>query len=348
MAFSAKRTLRALNGGVQQNRSGGFARSKEMSYLGGMRLLILLLLLPCFCFGQNLVPNPSFEDTVGCPTTVMEINKCADWSSFRSSPDFFHSCAPQTPNWPSTPINFFGHQQPASGDGYIGLYTLLPQAITEKEAAGAQLSAPMIVGLKYYVSFQVSLADTFVDQCFTSKLGARFSMMSYSQGNPTSVNNTAHVYTDSIITDIDNWVQVAGSFTTDSAYQYVSIGSFFDDLNIDSFCFDGNGVASYYYVDDVCVSTDSAFCANFVSVKEQIKQQTFTIYPNPTTGVATITNPDSYRDEQGITNVEVFDLFGRSVPFDFNIGRSLLDIRSSPQGVYFVRVGNSVRKLVKQ
>ena len=68
----------------------------------------------------------------------------------------------------------------------------------------------------------------------SNKLGAKFSTVSYSYSNPIQINNFAHVYSDSVIKDTTSWTLIKGEFTADSAYQYISIGNFFDDINTDT------------------------------------------------------------------------------------------------------------------
>jgi hypothetical protein len=40
----------------------------------------------------NLVPNPSFEDTLGCPSAAGEINKATGWTTLCGSPDYYNTC----------------------------------------------------------------------------------------------------------------------------------------------------------------------------------------------------------------------------------------------------------------
>lgn len=84
-----------------------------------------------------------------------------------------------------------------------------------------------------------------------------------------------------------------------------------------------------------------------IGVKEQDNPPQLRIFPNPTTGVFTVT---------GATEpVQVFDLLGRQVkPSGIparggQAGSSIhFDLSSYPAGIYFVKVGDAVRKLVKQ
>lgn len=94
---------------------------------------------------------------------------------------------------------------------------------------------------------------------------------------------------------------------------------------------------------DVETKTSYIVVNSGVGINELAVENAFTIHPNPTMGEVRITNV-----EFPITNVEVFDVFGRPVPFDFDIQRATLDIGHLPKGVYFVKVGNVVKKLILQ
>src|SRR5947208_1800729 len=87
--------------------------------------LILMLLTCGVCIGQNLVPNPSFEDTVHCPATSLQnfIDLSSSWYSARASPNYFNSCVSDSIGLWDVPRNGFGYQLPATGNAYSGLYT---------------------------------------------------------------------------------------------------------------------------------------------------------------------------------------------------------------------------------
>ncbi|MEI6815793.1 MAG: hypothetical protein WCL14_04215 [Bacteroidota bacterium] len=58
------------------------------------KILPFLLIFFCqFSFGQNLVPNPSFENYISCPTGTIEADSCLNWHNFGNSPDYFNICA---------------------------------------------------------------------------------------------------------------------------------------------------------------------------------------------------------------------------------------------------------------
>jgi len=84
---------------------------------------ILLMSGACLrLFAQNLVPNPSFEEYVNCPNDYGESFELRNWFIAISNPDYFHACDGYNDTC-GVPINVWGFQQPASGDGYIGMIT---------------------------------------------------------------------------------------------------------------------------------------------------------------------------------------------------------------------------------
>src|SRR5690606_25932355 len=56
-------------------------------------LLTFLIFISSLCNGQNLVPNPSFEEYLECPYSTAEFHsEVVDWYSFAVTRDYFHSC----------------------------------------------------------------------------------------------------------------------------------------------------------------------------------------------------------------------------------------------------------------
>lgn len=230
---------------------------------------------------ENLVPNPSFEDHINCPSSLGLETYITDWKSARESPDYFNVCA--TSSVAGVPSNNFGYQHPYSGNAYIGMLTYRSDSSIYTEAASVQLTNQMIIGQTYYVSFRLSLTiDDFTESnSANNKIGVQFSTVDYSPPNTIPINNYAHLWTDSILTDTVGWTIVKGSFVADSNYSYLSLGNFFDKPYIDTIVY-GSNFGAYYYFDDVCVSTDSTFCYQTVGLNETDSELlNFSIYPNP-------------------------------------------------------------------
>jgi len=301
------------------------------------KLLFISLLLPFFCFGQNLVPNPSFEDTVQCPGWLSTVSDCQGWSSYGESSDYFNSCA--TYNAYDVPSNGWGYQYAATGSAYCGMWSYQTIGSNLREFIGRQLASPLTVGQKYYVSMKVSMSD--LTNCAINNFGIKFLNIPYDMFNPAPISNNAEVYTAAVIADTDSWVPIQGSFVSDSAYQYIVIGNLFDDVSTDTMIVDNTplvcGHCAYYYVDDICVSPDSLTCMGEIGINEPKVIEQISIYPNPTTGKFTV---------QGAKGeIEVYDLFGRLV---LRTNKPEIDMSGYPASIYMIKVGEAVRKLIKQ
>lgn len=297
---------------------------------------------------QNLVQNGSFEDMVSCPINGF-ITNCQGWYSYSSSPDYFNSCVPSLYAY-SIPNNLHGFQSPASGQAYSGIYTYIEGETDyslNREILGSNLVSSLIIGQKYYVSLKVSLGTNTPNtghSLATNKIGALFSTVPFSNTNSSTIppiENFAHVYTDSIIKDTINWTTVFGSFIADSFYTHISIGNFFKVNNTDTIHLIANNPFtpnSYYYIDDICVSTDSSFCANFLytGLKSKVVVNKINVYPNPTCGNLKISLPNN----NDSTTIEVFNLFGLRVYCINSKQITDLDLSFLEDGLYELLISN--------
>lgn len=323
-----------------------------------VKILTTLILL-CFSsigMGQNLVPNPSFEDTVSCPTADNQINKTFGWTNYSDqSPDYFNSCSSNSDV--SVPNNWGGYQQPASGNAYCAVSAFFLNTPNKREIIGQNLLENLVIGTKYFFSMKVNLSISSVasSSYACNKLGVRFSTVSYSTSNPAPINNFAHVWSDSIITDTLNWTTVFGSFIADSAYGYIAIGNFFTDSNTDTLKISTGTptfIFAYYYIDDVCVSTDSSFAANYVytGIQEEQLKDNFNIYPNP------ITN-NYFQINQTFTapyDLIIYNSLGQQLYKEKNIttNNKIIDATLFSKGILFLNIKSNNQtinyKLLKQ
>jgi hypothetical protein len=308
-----------------------------------MRKLILTILILTICTtfsaGQNLVLNPSFEDTLDCPNFQNQIDYATGWSNYGESPDYFNSCSPNLSQF-SVPNNWGGYQLPATGNAYAAFGTYASYIVNAREFIGAQLITPLITGTKYYVSFKVCLSISASIQTYiaNNKTGVKITMNPYTWTSPPATNNFAHVYTDSIITDTTNWTTITGSFVADSNYQYIVLGNFFDDSKTDTITFINSSFSfAYYYLDDICVSTDSLTCLQSTGTNESFSKTKFKIYPNPTNQFATLefNNPT----KQNCTLI-LYNLQGQVVQKIKNITAEKVEIEKQnlSTGLYFFQL----------
>lgn len=274
-----------------------------------LKHIVVTLYLACFCsvgVSQNLVPNPNLEDTVFCP--YAESQMPLNWLLFGNSADYLNGCSSAL-NVPNTPT---GYHEANSGEAMIGLFTYVspsnPSWPNYREYVGAQLTNPLIIGQKYYMSFYLNFGGFLPNwqQIGADKLGMKFSMVQYSENNPPALNNFAHLYTDSIYIDTTLWVKVSSSFIADSAYNYVMIGNFFDEIQTDTLIIAGppfGGSGAYYYIDDICVSTDSLFNETWTGIAETNPYKNpINAYPNPVDDILNIEVSKNSIDEVYLIN----------------------------------------------
>lgn len=303
-------------------------------------------------FGQNLVPNPSFEIYTLCPFGSYQIDKVVSWSSAGGSPDYFNSCA--TAGGASVPANFCGYQNAANGAAYIGLYTFNKGVSfpNNREHIQASLINPLSVGTKYYVSFDVSFTLDNIEIGYASdKLGVLFTnTTTYSSGNPPILNNNSQVFIDTVISDTLNWFHCEGSFIADSAYQNIMIGNFFSDTNTNTMELDSSLYTSYYFIDNICVSSDSTDCLLINSLNNISDTNSFNIFPNPS-------NSD-------IIHLQLFrNLIDREIKYYVinNIGQIVIqnsivpssntfsiNLNSLPPGLYFIKIQELENQWIKK
>jgi hypothetical protein len=197
------------------------------------------------------------------------------------------------------------------------------------------LVSPLVIGNTYRVSFKVNatLKDSQGIGLACSHVGGRFSTVPYSQFNPPSINNVAHVLDTNIITDTANWVSISGIFVADSAYKYFIIGNFFLPFFFDEVNMGSNDVnRCYYHVDDVSVTK-----AQDVGVLDQ--EDTHGISYDPFGRELLI---KSNQTEKKIEKILLYSVTGQLIYSDEKINNNEVRINCGyfEHGTYFVHVLN--------
>jgi hypothetical protein len=298
-----------------------------------MKKTVLLVFVIAFSFlikaQTNLVPNPSFEIYSSCPTTSDQLNYALGWLSFGESPDYFNSCSTIGLGVPS---NVVGYQNANSGAAYAGFVAYSNMGFA-REFLGSQLTQTLTIGIKYYLSIKVSLAEfDAINQQYIpcDKIGLRLSSVPFSSVTPAPSNNFAHLYINSIITDTMNWVTIKGSFIADSSYQYIMIGNFFDDANT-STIFRPNGAYSYFFIDDICLSTDSTLCSFTTNIDEK-NIHNIKVFPNPVTHFIYFEN---IKEESEIL---IIDLERQILLNQKTVSNVQIDVSNFLNGFYFIEI----------
>jgi OOP family OmpA-OmpF porin len=254
-----------------------------------MRYVTVILFFVCSITlkaQENLVPNPSFEETIGCPNNTGQIAAAEPWVSVYGSPDYYHECGT---NGFGIPISWEGGGYANSGQAYAGIAIWYSGGIAFREFVGIELTNALIPAKNYKVEFYISMADSM--WYATRNIGAYFSL-----GQPPNNANTLaskipqvkYQGGDFLIEKI-GWTKIEGNFIANGGESFLTIGNF--DVNTDTVFVPGGGVllpnpdywkTPYYYIDDVSVILDTT-----IGIME-IEKQNIKIFPNPTTSEITV------------------------------------------------------------
>lgn len=308
---------------------------------------------------QNLVPNHSFEILDSCPEALTEIVCAKYWEAYNATPDLFSPCYNGNANDGSVPKNTFGYMCPSNGQNYAGFASLvnIPNS-TYQEILGVKLNTTLTIGAQYFVSFKVALAGQGGNSYANTKIGLKFATkkFDYSFGTITTtssiINNSATFYTNSLITDTTNWTTINGSFIADSNYTYLYLGNFFTNTNTSPVLLYGNSSTAYYYLDDICVSTNSLTCNittqtpcfGTTNIKKTLFNLNFNIYPNPTFDVIYLTDLNDQ-----LLYYQIYNTFGDMIISD---NKLRCDISQLNSGIYNLKINlingeSTVKKIIK-
>jgi hypothetical protein len=232
-------------------------------------LSVLLLALALTTQAQNLVLNPSFENTSSCPNGISQMNLATNWNSTNtgadscSSPDLYAGCS-----WniggANSPNGLLGYQPSRTGthhagiilgEGFVGCVVLNDNY---REYIEGQVSTPLVAGQKYLVKFYINLPENVM--WGSNSLGVYFSNSLYthnacSSGSLIPVTPQLQMCGPAIM-DTFNWIPVQWVYTATGGEQYFTIGNYKNDAatnHVTRNCSSFNPYI-YYYIDDVEIS----------------------------------------------------------------------------------------------
>lgn len=306
-------------------------------------VLILFLVLNHFIAKSqiNLVPNPSFEDTIprnfsSFGSLIVE-DYIINWYGGRG---YFNAAYSNgfvgLYSYLAVPSNGFGHQYARTGNAYCGIYTWALGGPL-RQYIQTELSQTLVVNKKYLVAFYVSLGDTFHANC--NSIGAYFSTDSFFVSNDGLINQIPQIQNpnENNLSSKTEWTLVCDTFVATGNEHYITIGNFYNDslstyTPLDSVCSQPNPFAcsNYFYIDDVSVTL-----IDETGMEEQ-RQSEFSLFPNPAKGVLNI------KSTKPIKEIEVFDMQGQLIQSINSIAGLNYQLSTSnhQNGIYVLKLKN--------
>ena len=307
------------------------------------------LLLAAFIKAQiNLVPNNSFEILDSCPKNLNELVCAKNWQATHATPDLLAYCYNGVSNYAKSPDNSVGYQCPSNGNNYGGFISYLNINNTcYQEILGIKLIDSLIIGQKYYMSFKLSLAGGFGNSYANAKNGIKLTtkplpnILGGGTATDVIINNFANFYTNLTITDTSNWTTIKGNIVADSNYKYIYFGNFFQYSNTSPILLYGLTSTAYYYLDDVCLSTDSNSCKILnqvpclaTSVNEIMAEKSIYLAPNPCKEFFYIMGISE------TTPYKIYNSIGKDVKQGFLKEKEEILINDLPPSLYFIELRN--------
>ncbi|HRZ77945.1 MAG TPA: hypothetical protein P5248_11295, partial [Bacteroidales bacterium] len=262
--------------------------------------------------GQNLVPNPSFEQFTMCPLTYGELDKAIPWNRpSAGSTDYFHSCS-----GPGSPVNVpdhyaGGHQYARTGEGYVGLTTYKSTYVDYREYLQAPLNQSLQASACYLAEFWTNKKNT--ARYSSDNLGIHFH-----KGPKTSLNSTyldlpVHVSSPMgyCLEDTLDWTLISGYYVAQGGEDHILIGNFKGDFQTTTNVHmpASNELYAFYYIEDVSLTPvddsidlgpDTLLCAGqTLSLDIRLPGATYAWSDGNTQGLRVISSPGRY-------SVEVF------------------------------------------
>ncbi len=280
-----------------------------------MRLSILTFLLFIFGAGaieaQNLLPNPSFEDTI---TRTTPLYLPLDWiaptnEGFNYFTPLNNSISP-TYGYPS---NYPGYQLAKTGQAIIGIQ-IYDHYLQTRSPRREYLQAQLLDSLKkdsiYCFRVYLSFADS-MHVASRGQLGVYFSSNSVGSNNikPLPYTPQVKVNPNRFVNDRINWMEFNQQYQAMGGEQYITIGNFFDTTSLDTQFVAGGGNQiwmnkTFYYLDDVWLGNCDSLPPS-VGLGEEEVEVALQLFPNPSNGELKI------ETKENVAEIAVYSLQGK-------------------------------------
>lgn len=209
----------------------------------------------CKCSGiltgvTSLIPNPSFEDTLCCPSTFSQLDCAVGWiQASTPTTDYFNLCD-------FTHIGGFfsppSYPLPGGGNGYAGFYNYL----TWQEMIGACLDEPLEANNSYRFSFFLAKATPATQSIVVSIYGTPDCNDLPWDGNgcPVGIGSWMLLAQDSVTLADSSWQQTVLQFIPPDDIHALAIGGPCTGVPLN--------ITNYFYIDELVVASSAEFDFN--------------------------------------------------------------------------------------
>ena len=209
--------------------------------------ILIMAMIGGKLYAQNLVPNPSFETTIGSPTAAGQWNLAQPWLGLNGTADLYvrnQSSGGLLPcDVVNIPTNVAGYcNERNNGKNYMGLQFDLLNGY--REYISVPLAIPLVAGGIYQLEFYVQLADSARFAC--NSLGMLLTNNIPTQPGTGAIAFTPQLESSAQVVDTNNWTLVSGMYLAFGGENYITLGLFRDDN--DPFLQKTNYIFSFFFL----------------------------------------------------------------------------------------------------
>ncbi len=263
-------------------------RPKKMNMKKTTTFLLSLILLTCVQAQNNIVPNPSFEETSGRIKDGGSIELAEPWKSATMIPVDLYSAGAKSDEF-SVPENAYGEEEPKTGSNYVGISFFGYGSRIPRSYLSVELTQSLEEGKEYCMKFHVSMSD--MSKFAVNNLGMHVSKEEISDQTDGILKLTPHI--KSLKNDPFSkqflWTAICGVYKAEGGEKFITIGNFDTDENTTqekvrlSREFSGKRQQNngYYFVDDVSVielnekTRDDCLCDKIAGGKMEVEFKSF-------------------------------------------------------------------------
>lgn len=292
---------------------------------------------------QNLVPNPSFEDTIQLSNGQPGLDT---WQTNIGTPDYFSDLYTIPFENRKSKNNFRGGELAKDGEAIFGFVVLDLRMGNSREYMQTQLLDSLRKGEPYEVKFFISLADSFHFAVDQKDIGIYFTDSLEPNNFDHQVREFRPFYnSDSTwnASSKDGWEEFNYTYTAKGGENTLVIGCFKKnhELTIDSVGDGGDFPlayrGSYYFIDNISVR----WVDTTIGLAENTLAQQIHLYPNPVRENLCL----KYNGQENL-QFSLFDLSGKSynISSDFSNHQHSFQMGHLPIGVYLLQVSDGIRR----